>query len=73
MADRLAAGDRWPDSGLVFTARKGAPIEPRNINRTRDALVARTGVTEFVFMIFGTSAPRSSLPKASTSRRSGTC
>lgn len=45
MADRLAAGDRWPDSGLVFTTRKGTPIEPRNINRTCDALVARTGVT----------------------------
>jgi hypothetical protein len=38
--DRLAAGDRWTDSGLVFTTRKGTPIEPRNINRAFDALVA---------------------------------
>jgi len=48
-ADRLAAGDRWADSGLVFTTRKGTLIEPRNINRTFDALVALAGVTRIRF------------------------
>lgn len=40
-ADRLAAGDRWTDSGLVFTTRKSTPIEPRNVNRTFDGRIAR--------------------------------
>jgi integrase len=48
-SDRLAAGDRWTDSGLVFTTRKGTPLEPRNINRTFDALVKRAGVKRIRF------------------------
>ncbi|MGH3537012.1 MAG: tyrosine-type recombinase/integrase [Pseudonocardiaceae bacterium] len=48
-AERLAAGDRWTDSGLVFTTRKGTPIEPRNINRTFDALIAKIGITRIRF------------------------
>ncbi|MBA2472744.1 MAG: site-specific integrase [Pseudonocardiales bacterium] len=42
-ADLLGAGDLWTDSDLVFTTRKGTPTEPRNINRTFDALVKRAG------------------------------
>ena len=48
-ADRLGAGDRWTDSDLAFTTRKGTPIEPRNINRTFDALVKRAGVQRIRF------------------------
>ncbi|MGH3868691.1 MAG: tyrosine-type recombinase/integrase [Pseudonocardiaceae bacterium] len=48
-ADQVGAGNRWTDSGLVFTTRKGTPIEPRNINRTFDVLVARAGVTRIRF------------------------
>lgn len=48
-ADRVGVGDRWTDLGLVFTTRKGTPIEPRNINRTFDVLVARAGVTRIRF------------------------
>ncbi|HET9118042.1 MAG TPA: site-specific integrase [Pseudonocardiaceae bacterium] len=48
-ADRLAAGDRWTDSGLVFTTRKGTPLEPGNINRTFDTLVKRAGVKRIRF------------------------
>lgn len=58
-SDRLAAGDLWADSGLVFTARKGTPIEPRNINRTFDALVKRAGVQRIRFMTSDIPAPRS--------------
>ncbi len=47
--DRLGAGDLWTDSDLVFTTRKGTPIEPRNINRTFDALVKRAGVQRIRF------------------------
>ncbi|MEU6590746.1 site-specific integrase [Streptomyces sp. NPDC046881] len=31
--ERGAAGDQWVESGLVFTTRRGTPIEPRNLNR----------------------------------------
>lgn len=33
---RKAAGEKWHDSGLVFTTKYGTPIEPRNFNRTWD-------------------------------------
>jgi hypothetical protein len=33
-AARDAAGDDWPDLGLVLTTRSGQPIEPRNFNRS---------------------------------------
>lgn len=32
-AERVAAGERWRESGLVFTTRLGTAIEPRNLNR----------------------------------------
>lgn len=34
----------WADPGLVFTTCVGTAIEPRNINRSWDALCARAGV-----------------------------
>ena len=48
-ADRLGAGDLWTNSDLVFTTRKGTPIEPRNNNRTFDALVKQAGVQRIRF------------------------
>lgn len=72
-ADRVGTGDRWTDSGLVFTTRKGTPIEPRNINRTFDVLVTRAGVTHIRFHDLRHSCAYCSSPKASTYRRSGTC
>jgi integrase len=35
-ADRAKAGDRWIETGLVFTTRHGTPSEPRNFNRSFD-------------------------------------
>lgn len=37
--DRAKAGDGWVDNGLVFTNRHGAPIEPRNFNRSFDRCI----------------------------------
>jgi integrase len=33
-AMRERAGDRWEESGHVFTTRTGRPIEPRNVYRS---------------------------------------
>jgi integrase len=42
--DRLAAGEDWQESGLVFTTRHGTPIEPRNMARTFDLLSEKAGL-----------------------------
>jgi len=41
---RLAAGDTWHESPLVFTTRYGTPIEPRNFNRFWDRRCVAAGV-----------------------------
>ncbi|HEY9468126.1 MAG TPA: site-specific integrase [Propionibacteriaceae bacterium] len=41
---RKKAGERWQDSGLVFTTRNGTPIEPRNFNRAFDVRCRNAGV-----------------------------
>ncbi|MEV1145994.1 tyrosine-type recombinase/integrase [Micromonospora sp. NPDC049799] len=33
-ADRLAAGERWQDHGLVFPSKVGTPMDPDHIDRT---------------------------------------
>jgi integrase len=43
-ADRLAAGERWQETGLVFTTKHGTPVEPRNLARVFDLLCERSGV-----------------------------
>ena len=35
---------RWADLGLIFTTRFGTALEPRNVNRSWEALCARAGV-----------------------------
>lgn len=46
IADKKAAGDNWKGTeyGLVFTTKNGTPIEPRNMNRSFEALSIRAGV-----------------------------
>ncbi|MGV9313431.1 site-specific integrase [Streptomyces sp. NPDC003691] len=43
-ATRQASGDLWAVSDFVFTTRYGAPVEPRNFNRSFAAACARAGV-----------------------------
>jgi integrase len=43
-ADHERAGRPWLDTGLVFTARHGTPIEPRNFNRSFDRRIIRAQV-----------------------------
>jgi integrase len=49
LQERLLAGDRWRDSGLVFTSRIGTPLEPRNVTRAYKALLTRAGLTDIRF------------------------
>jgi integrase len=42
--ERLAAGPRWQDHGLVFASKIGTPIEPRNLTRHYDALTRHAGL-----------------------------
>jgi integrase len=42
-AQALALGPAWVDSGLVFTSIVGTVIEPRNMNRFFNQLIAKSG------------------------------
>ncbi len=48
-ADRLAAGEKWAASDLVFTTRNGTPIEPRNLNRAFETLSKQAGIRQVRF------------------------
>ncbi|WP_405365579.1 tyrosine-type recombinase/integrase [Kitasatospora sp. NBC_00039] len=41
----MAAGERWTETGLVFTSRVGTPIEPDNLRRSWYPLRDRLGLT----------------------------
>ncbi|WBO65252.1 tyrosine-type recombinase/integrase [Streptomyces camelliae] len=51
VADRKAAGTngRGTGQGLVFTTKNGTPIEPRNPNRSSEALCGRAAVRKVRF------------------------
>jgi integrase len=44
LQERLAAGSRWQDRGLVFTSRIGTPCEPRNLFRGFKTLLREAGL-----------------------------
>ncbi len=43
-AEQLLAGSRWKDSDFVFTTGIGTPLEPRNLQRAFDQIVAIAGL-----------------------------
>lgn len=43
-AMRERAGDKWQESGYVFTTRTGRPIEPRNVYRSFTRVAADAGL-----------------------------
>jgi integrase len=47
--ERLAAGDSWQESGLVFTTSVGTVVEPRNLSRTFEHLMEGSGVRRIRF------------------------
>ncbi len=42
--ERLAVGEAWVDSGLVFTTQVGTPLDPRNIYRDFVGVCERAGI-----------------------------
>lgn len=42
--DRVAAGDSWVNTGLVFTTAVGTPIDPSNLRREFAKLTRRVGI-----------------------------
>jgi integrase len=42
--DRVAAGELWQETGLVFTSTVGTALEPRNLNRRFQELRRRAGL-----------------------------
>ena len=44
--DRLKAGARWQEMGLVFSSTIGTPMEPRNLNRAWYSLRRRIGIPD---------------------------
>ena len=44
LQERLIAGERWNDCGLVFTTEAGAPLDGCNINRAFKAILRRAGL-----------------------------
>ena len=48
-AEALVLGPQWPDTGLVFTSTVGTVIEPRNLSRLFDELIAAASVRRIRF------------------------
>ena len=49
VSEALALGPAWIDSGPVFTSTFGMVIEPRNLNRFFDELIAKARVRRIRF------------------------
>jgi integrase len=49
LEQRLLAGSRWQETGLVFTSNLGTPIYPRNLLRSFYKLVERAGLPRMRF------------------------
>lgn len=64
-AERLAAGARWHDHGLIFPSTIGTPMEPRSVNRQLHSLCDVAGIQrERVHNLRHTTGPSPS-PSAS--------
>ena len=49
LEERLSAGDRWQDHGLVFCTSRGTPICAVNLSREYHRLLKRTGIRRIRF------------------------
>jgi integrase len=49
LQERLAAGSRWYESGLVFTSSVGTALEPRSLARSFKGLLPKAGLPDIRF------------------------
>lgn len=49
LGERLRAGERWPDSGRVFTRKDGAPLREEYVSERFDALTRAAGLPPIRF------------------------
>jgi integrase len=49
MEERLIAGQKWQDSGFVFTTRVGSPLDPRNVLRQFASVLRAAGMAHMRF------------------------
>lgn len=49
MEERLLAGDKWRDTGLVFTTTLGTPLDPRNVLRHFGRVLKAAGIAHVRF------------------------
>ncbi len=49
MEERLLAGEKWRDSGLVFTTTFGTPLDPRNVLRQFARVLKAAGIAYLRF------------------------
>ena len=49
LEQRLAAGDRWSDTGLVFTTRHGKALDARNVSRQFHKILTAAGLPSIRF------------------------
>lgn len=46
LQERLAAGDQWSDTGVVFATEFGTMLDPRNLLRTVELAAAKAGIED---------------------------
>lgn len=46
LQERLAAGDQWTDTGVVFATEFGTMVDPRNLLRTVELAAAKAGIAD---------------------------
>ena len=47
LEEKMLAGSRWVESGLVFTTGIGTPIDPRHVKRRLDPLLKNAGLPHY--------------------------
>ena len=47
LEEKMRMGEKWTDTGLVFTTSRGTPIEPRNVNRQLANLLTKAKLPQF--------------------------
>jgi integrase len=47
LEEKMALGQNWQDTGLVFTTSLGTPIDPRGVKRKLDAILIKANMRHY--------------------------